>query len=282
MNEQTPALILQASLAVALAVFAIGAIIQLGRRRAAYLQQQPPMIHSGMVRTHLYHPLDLLWFSVVCVVFSLNVFLKNENISLNALAIFSAIIMQFFFAALTCILVLLPRQVSPVAWLGLRWKNWPWVFLIAPVCVGSVWIFMILLGSTGYQTWIESLGAKSSQETVRILKEAKDPLLLGLMGVTAVFVAPLCEEIVFRGFLYPVAKRFGGRVPAMIFTALFFSTIHGELVGLLPLFVLGVVLSELYENTGSLWAPIAVHFCFNSSTVALQMLARALNLPLDS
>jgi membrane protease YdiL (CAAX protease family) len=42
------------------------------------------------------------------------------------------------------------------------------------------------------------------------------------------------------------------------------------------------LLVRVYEKTGSLWAPIAVHFCFNSATVIVQIAARHFNIPLDS
>jgi membrane protease YdiL (CAAX protease family) len=54
------------------------------------------------------------------------------------------------------------------------------------------------------------------------------------------------------------------------------------LSALLPLFLFGLLLVWIYERTGSLWAPIAVHFCFNSATVTVQMAARYFNIPLDA
>ena len=58
--------------------------------------------------------------------------------------------------------------------------------------------------------WMNTLGVESSQESVKLLQETQDPLVLGLMAVAAVLVAPVCEEVVFRGYLYPAAKRFAG------------------------------------------------------------------------
>ena len=102
-----------------------------------------------------------------------------------------------------------------------------------------------------------------------------------VMAFAAIVVAPLCEEIVFRGYLYPVMKKFSGPWVAGVCSALIFAAAHGSLVALLPLFVFGCVLVLIYEKTGSLWAPIAVHFCFNGATVIIQMAVRYLDLPLD-
>jgi membrane protease YdiL (CAAX protease family) len=51
------------------------------------------------------------------------------------------------------------------------------------------------------------------------------------------------------------------------------------MAALLPLFVFGLVLVALYEFTGSIWAPVAVHFLFNAATVVVQMLLRFADLP---
>jgi membrane protease YdiL (CAAX protease family) len=94
------------------------------------------------------------------------------------------------------------------------------------------------------------------------------------MSITAVIVAPLCEEVVFRGYIYPTLKKFNGIWIAALVSALIFSAAHGSLAALLPLFIFGVVLVFLYERTGSIWAPIGAHFLFNAATVTVQLLMR--------
>src|SRR5690606_26392631 len=165
-------------------------------------------------------------------------------------------------------------RIGPVEWLGLRWKSWRWVFLIAPATVVAMWVVFGTLQALGYMEWMESLGVESVQDSVKLLQTATDPMVLILMAVAAVLVAPVSEELVFRGYLYPAAKRFAGKWMAAICTGLVFAAAHGSLVALLPLFIFGVVLAVLYEKTGSIWAPVAVHFCFNGATVGIQFLAR--------
>ena len=97
----------------------------------------------------------------------------------------------------------------------------------------------------------------------------------------AVLVAPICEEIVFRGYLYPILKRFSGVWVAGLCSALLFSCAHGNLVALLPLLIFGIVQVVIYEKTGSLWAPIAVHFCFNSASVLAQLAVRYYDIPVE-
>jgi len=94
------------------------------------------------------------------------------------------------------------------------------------------------------------------------------------MGVAAVIVAPLAEEVVFRGYLYPAAKRFCGAYGAMIFSSMVFAAAHANAVALVPLFILAMLLCLIYELTGSIWANISVHFLFNLATVTLQLLVK--------
>ena len=94
------------------------------------------------------------------------------------------------------------------------------------------------------------------------------------MTFAAVVAAPLCEEVVFRGYLYPVMKKYAGIFAAALCSSLIFAAAHGNLTAMLPLFIFGGILVFLYEKTGSLWAPIAAHFCFNAATVTVQFMVR--------
>jgi uncharacterized protein len=90
----------------------------------------------------------------------------------------------------------------------------------------------------------------------------------GAVMAMAVIVAPIAEEVLFRGYFYGVIRRFGGRIPAILISSLLFAAIHAHLPSLPGLTVLAVILCLLYERTGSLWAPITMHALFNASTVA--------------
>ncbi len=245
----------------------------------------PPDLPEGKVPVWFYRPLDLLGAAFVFAVFTGLVILSLGSRPADTAAIDPAgllvnIAFQFVMAGLVCLMVCL--RVRPAQWLGLRWKQWPWVFLIAPGAVLSMWLIFGGLHAAGYMKWMETLGVETVQDTVQLLQKSSNPLTLGLMAFAAVIAAPLCEEIVFRGYFYPVLKRFAGVWPAAVSSALFFSCAHGSLTAALPLFLFGGLLVFLYEKTGSLWAPVAVHFCFNGATVVIQMAARFLDLPIET
>ena len=240
----------------------------------------------GRVSTGYYRPLDLLGLGFVFIIFfslvvgSVRASASKDGAAVNVDNLISSIGFQLVTASIVTALVV--NRVRPVKWLGLRWPEWRWVFVIAPGAVLSMWAFFHGLEASGFMRWIDSFGVERVQETVKILQDSADPQILSLMVIAAVIAAPLCEEIVFRGYLYSVAKRFAGPWVAGICSALVFAAVHGSLAALLPLFVFGCVLVFIYEKTGSLWAPIAVHFCFNGATVVIQLAARHYNIDLST
>jgi membrane protease YdiL (CAAX protease family) len=181
---------------------------------------------------------------------------------------------QLILMGMACAFVV--RRIKQSDWLGLRWKQWWLAFAIAPVTVFFVWGVLLATHLSGLNGWLEqTLGIESmQQEAVKLLQEAKDPAVIILMGVAAVIVAPLAEEVVFRGYLYPAAKRFCGAYGAMIFSSMVFAAAHANAVALVPLFILAMLLCLIYELTGSIWANISVHFLFNLATVTLQLLVK--------
>lgn len=90
--------------------------------------------------------------------------------------------------------------------------------------------------------------------------------------VLAVILAPLCEEIVFRGFLFGGLKRkMSGLVAALVSSSLF-ALLHGySAVGILLVFVYGLVFCWLYARSGSLWPGILAHGLLNFLITSLNV-----------
>ena len=179
------------------------------------------------------------------------------------------------FLQIAFVLLILFRRVNLVEAFGLRWRATWWKVIYAPAVVFVMWAFMIGLDFVGYNEWLgQFIEGDGMQESVKLLQETTDPLVFILMGVVACIGAPLAEEVVFRGYIYTMVKRMAGLPLAVILSGLLFGAVHMNLVALLPLTVLGIILALSYEYTGSLWAPIAIHFCFNAATVAVQTLLK--------
>lgn len=260
----------------------LGHVFTGGKRQ---LGMAPPPLMAGKVQVWFYRPLDLLGFVGISGVFFLMMMMAfiferlglmppqtEEPQKIMPGDVMFSIGYQIFIAGVAVAIVV--SRVNPISWLGLSWKQWPLVIAIAPVTVVMMWAIFAGLQAVGWMDLLERLGVEQVQDTVVIFQEEKDMAVLVLMAIAAMIVAPVCEEVVFRGYLYPVAKKYAGPWVAGIATALIFSAVHGSMSALLPLFIFGMVLVLLYELTGSIWAPMAVHCLFNSATVVIQMLAR--------
>jgi membrane protease YdiL (CAAX protease family) len=77
------------------------------------------------------------------------------------------------------------------------------------------------------------------------------------------------EEIFFRGMLYPAIKQAGFPRLAIWGVSLLFALVHFNLVSFIPLFVLAILLTALYEYTDNLLAPISAHALFNALNFAM-------------
>jgi membrane protease YdiL (CAAX protease family) len=102
-----------------------------------------------------------------------------------------------------------------------------------------------------------------------------DPLLVWVIGATAVLAAPVIEEIVFRGVVMDVLRRRWGWWTSAIVQAAFFSAIHIETLSSATMFLalglLGFIFAWLRRLTGSLIAPIAAHLVFNLVSLGLSL-----------
>lgn len=91
------------------------------------------------------------------------------------------------------------------------------------------------------------------------------------LAIVAVIGAPLSEELLFRGFLQSaLAKSRLGFANAAVITTVAWTALHAgySLAGLGEVFLVGLVLSWLLWQTGSLWVPIICHAVYNGVIVS--------------
>lgn len=100
-----------------------------------------------------------------------------------------------------------------------------------------------------------------------------NPLVLNLLFMA---VAPcVVEELIFRGIFYRSYKRRGPWV-GILFSGLLFGLMHMNFNQFCYAFVMGMVFAVLMESTGSIFAPMLVHFTFNANSVLLTWLNRGM------
>jgi len=105
------------------------------------------------------------------------------------------------------------------------------------------------------------------------------PALISML-VMAGFVAPLGEELVFRGLLFPWLRGRFGVAAAAVLSGLIFATLHGVPILIPALTAIGTALALLYHRCGSLWPVILAHGAFNGIMVIVLYAALAAGLEL--
>jgi membrane protease YdiL (CAAX protease family) len=111
------------------------------------------------------------------------------------------------------------------------------------------------------------------QQAVQTLRLASSWIDRLVLGIVTILLAPVAEETLFRGIIYPGIKQAGLPRAALWVTSLLFAVIHMNLATFLPLFLLAIVLTLLYEKTDNLLAPITAHSVFNAVNFAALYLA---------
>lgn len=86
-----------------------------------------------------------------------------------------------------------------------------------------------------------------------------------LVGV----LAPISEEIYFRGFVYPAIRSRLEVLPAVLISSSFFGALHFDLLRFFPLALAGAALAMMCESTGSLFPSIAAHSTWNITMLIL-------------
>jgi membrane protease YdiL (CAAX protease family) len=135
--------------------------------------------------------------------------------------------------------------------------------LSALLLAGVAFLVFLLLWSAavhaGKEKLLETLGTREST------------VLLVLSAALTCVLAPICEEFLFRGFIFTALRNWRGPWLAAVITGLVFGGVHAgsaPAADLVPLAVLGFLLCLVYRFTGSLYPCIALHALNNSIAFA--------------
>lgn len=133
-------------------------------------------------------------------------------------------------------------------------------YYFAPFCLGIllnlVYINILQRLFPGFFERMMDAGNLSSN----ILK-SNDPLQILMIFIAIVIMAPIVEEIVFRGILYNMLNKSMGLLAAAIISSMGFGILHG--LTFFQTFFIGLTLAVLYQITGDLKVPIIAHMINN-------------------
>ncbi len=150
---------------------------------------------------------------------------------------------------------------------GIQWGQWP--LLVLPVILTAIvgWFCANELAKASaffIQKWTGQ--EPEIQRMVQLLRESPSIFQLLSMALMALIAAPIVEEILFRGVLYPALSQYWGRTVGIWGNSILFGVIHWNWMSLISLIFLGVLWTLLYQRTQNLLAPIFAHFLFNLTT----------------
>lgn len=121
-----------------------------------------------------------------------------------------------------------------------------------------------VLGSVVQKLFSSNEPPQQLMQTFHTAAGGGDTGLIAAIAISAVIVAPICEEIMFRGCFYPVGSIPFGRFPSAFLCAVVFAIIHDSFTVFPSLVLLALCFTIAYEATGSLLVPIFSHAAFNA------------------
>lgn len=237
-----------------------------------WLRQASPSLQwnqIGKVSTLGLGPADIVGCLLVTLPFSLTLLAPYHDPSGASLTPVMIMVNFGILIAMAAIVFALFKQrgLIPEA-LGLMPKHPAQVITWAVAAYIAFFLINIILIQIGLEQWLGArLGEQQNQHIVNEMMNAQENEKRLMLILGACVIAPFAEEIIFRGYLYPVVKRFTEPVVAAIFTGVIFGAIHGQVWAVIPLSIFGILLAVLYEKSGSIWACILCHGMFNTINV---------------
>jgi membrane protease YdiL (CAAX protease family) len=159
------------------------------------------------------------------------------------------------------------------------WRSLGWRKLNANSTAGTISGWMYFFSGCGLAIFV-ALASYNMKDTEHlpiqeIFKNRSGAMLLMAM---AVLVAPLVEETVFRGYLYPLFAKSLGVLPGILITGVLFGLMHGSQLGwtwrlVLLLTLVGVIFTFARARTGTVLASFLLHLGYNSMIALTSVIA---------
>ena len=205
---------------------------------------------------------------------------ENEHVvQMNRLLLF------FQHLGLFVVPAIIFARLSSSAWkqyLGFR-------FVMPRIAIASVLVMIASLPLINVLAWIneglvlpeylsglEEVFAGMEEKAQKLTSAIAGTGSVVSLGINIIIVAllpALGEEMIFRGLLIPILRKWTGNVHVAVWISAFlFSAMHFQFYGFLPRFVLGALLGYLFVWSKSIWAPILAHFVNNALALVLLFL----------
>lgn len=193
---------------------------------------------------------------------------------LNTIPIAKILFLLGFQTALLFVVVYL----VVVFWRGVSWRDLGFIPMPEKWGLRAVGIAFVCVPLVGLVAWLQQqiIGQEFRNPQLELIAPPSFSwgAYLGTL-VVAAGIAPLAEEVLFRGVLYRWLRERIGVGLALILSAVLFSLVHGVPALIPAITVLGLILGWVYERTQSIWTPIIVHGVYNASVTTFLYVALA-------
>lgn len=125
-------------------------------------------------------------------------------------------------------------------------------------------VTVVNLNATLIALWVKQ--TLNYQSPAQQLTETTPAVAIAIMSL---IIAPIGEEALMRGFLYPLLRTRFSAASTITITTLLFALLHGNLTQIILTIPLGITLGYLYERTQNLTACISAHTLFNAIALVL-------------
>jgi membrane protease YdiL (CAAX protease family) len=148
-----------------------------------------------------------------------------------------------------------------------RAKLWPVVGLVT----AGVWIGFSVNIAYSFTTY--ALKLKVPDTNAKLLSASvKSPMGLIVVFLLLAVIAPVAEEILFRGVVFSGLRDSWGEGWAIVVSSVLFGVIHLQPLVMIPTAILGLLLAKVFSMTRSLWASIALHSAYNATIMLFGIL----------
>ncbi|MBI4430697.1 MAG: CPBP family intramembrane metalloprotease [Candidatus Omnitrophica bacterium] len=227
--------------------------------------ESPPFSFTDIFRVSIL----LLSISIVSGIFiNLIWFVFGAQASENLMVLLHTVLTDL---AVVCCVIYFAKSIhgAGLRTVGLtmdRWKKDVFVGFSAYCAVLPVFLALLAVLIAGSH-WIGY--EPPPHPLVEILVEEEKKTSLAVFSVAlGCFIGPVVEEIFFRGFCYPILRKYWGTIAAALVSSAVFAAVHNSGFAFIPVFVLGLALAYLYESRGTLVPCFTMHIVHNSLFLA--------------
>ena len=146
--------------------------------------------------------------------------------------------------------------------------------LLTGVGYGIGGFVVVVLGFGSLLQFVaDRLGIELPPVQEQLNELAQNPETLPFLAIAVIAMAPIGEELFFRGLLFQALRRRLHLWPAIGLSGVAFALVHLEPLAMLTVFPLGMWFAWIFHRSGSLLVPVVAHAIFNAITLGAMLAA---------